>query len=81
MNYLNPEFYIIAAIDDKERHIRVKPLETTDGISYFVCFIGEKEISQLRKEVYGKWEQLWGELNANAIANLGHAIEEKITPP
>ena len=75
------DFYIIATINEQEKHIKVVQLETTDGVPYYACFIGESEITQLRKETYGKWEQLWGNLDNNTIQFIGSQIMEKTTPP
>ncbi len=75
------EFYIIADIDGKEKHIKVLQLETTDGVPYYSCHIGETELAQLRNETYGTWEQLWGDLDDKTIQNIGSKIDEKITPP
>ena len=75
------DFYIIAQIDELEKHIKVVQLETTDGVPYYSCIIGDNEITQLRNEMYGKWEQLWGDLDDKTIQNIGLQIEEKITPP
>lgn len=81
MNSPNVDFYIIARIDGQEKHIKVIQLETTDGVPYYSCYIGEKELTQIRNETYGKWEQLWGNLDDETIQNIGLQIEEKITPP
>jgi hypothetical protein len=81
MNSPKTDFYIIAEIDGQEKHIKVITLETTDGIPYYSCLIGEDEITQVRKETYGKWEQLWGDLDTSTVENIGSQISEKITPP
>jgi len=81
MNTPAPDFYIRVSINGDEKDIRVKTLETTDGIPYYACFIGEEEITQLRKEIYGKWEQLWGDLDSKTIAAIGARITEKTSPP
>jgi len=74
------DFYIIAEIDGTDRHIKVIELETTDGVPYYSCFMGETELTQIRNETYGTWEQLWGDLDDKSVANIGLQIEEKITP-
>lgn len=74
-------FYITAKIDDQERFLKVIELETSDGVPYYSCLLGEKEITQIRKERYGKWEQLWGDLDMNSVNNIGEKILEKTTPP
>lgn len=74
-------FYIIAEIDQLETRLKVTQLETTDGVPYYSCHDKETEITQLRNETYGKWEQLWGKLDSKTIQDIGSKIEEKITPP
>lgn len=75
------EFYIIADIDGTEKHIKVAQLETTDGVPYYACYTGNTELTQIRNETYGKWEQLWGNLDDKTVQNIGSKIDEKITPP
>ncbi|RZL69942.1 MAG: hypothetical protein EOO93_00080 [Pedobacter sp.] len=75
------EFYIIAEIEGTERHLKVVELETSDGVPYYSCLMGETELTQLRDETYGTWEQLWGTLDDKSIANIGHQIEKRVTPP
>lgn len=77
MNSPHIDFYIIANIEGEEKHIKVIELETSDGVPYYSCFIGEREITQIRKETYGKWEQLWGKLNIETVNDIGLKIEEK----
>lgn len=75
------DFYIIAKIEGEEKHIKVIELETTDGVPYYSCFIGEKELSQIRKETYGRWEQLWGDLPIETVQVMGDKISEIRMPP
>ena len=81
MNSPQMDFYIIAQVDGQEKHIKVTPLETSDGVPYYSCHVGQKELIQLRKETYGKWEQLWGNLDDKALQNIGLEIQNKTTPP
>ena len=74
-------FNITAKIDGQEKEIKVTQLETTDGVPYYACHVENSEITQLRNETYGKWEQLWGDLDDKTLQHLGQQIEEKITPP
>jgi len=76
-----PGFNIEALIDGKPKLIRVKVVETSDGVPYYSCWLGEDELVQVRKETYGIWEQLWGHLSPEVIAEIGRRISEKITPP
>lgn len=75
------EFYIIAEIDQQKKQIKVIGLETSDGVPYYSCLIGESEISQVRKETYGGWEQLWGDLPKEAVEQIGQEIAKQVTPP
>ncbi|TCC98245.1 hypothetical protein [Pedobacter psychroterrae] len=49
--------------------------ETTDGLSYYICKIGENEV-QLRKDDH--WEVIWGELDPEKVATLGAEIDKHI---
>lgn len=80
MKSSHKEFYIIAEIDQQKKHIKVIGLETSDGVPYYSCLLGEDEISQVRKETYGGWEQLWGDLSHEAVAQIGEEIEKQVTP-
>ncbi|GAB1462883.1 hypothetical protein [Pedobacter sp.] len=75
------DYYIIATINEQEKHFKVVQLQTTEDVPCYACFIGETEIRQLRKETYGKWEKLWGNLDNNTIQFIGSQIMEKTTPP
>lgn len=81
MDSTEEDFYITAQIDAQEKQLKVVHLETTDGVPYYSCQLGNDEITQLRNETYGKWEQLWGNLDDKTIQHLGKQIEDKITPP
>jgi hypothetical protein len=81
MKSSNKEFYIIAEIDHQKKHIKVVELETSDGVPYYSCLIGENEISQVRNETYGNWEQLWGNLPKEIVEYIGNEIDKQITPP
>lgn len=78
MDSAQQHFYIIAQINGQEKHICVKELETTDGVPYYACYVGDTEITQIRNETYGKWEQLWGDLDEQTIQKIGAKIEEQI---
>ncbi|TKC06140.1 hypothetical protein [Pedobacter frigoris] len=59
----------------KNGHIAVQQAETTDGQPYYICEVDGKEV-QLRHE--GKWEQIWGDLNAEQIDELGSVINKHL---
>lgn len=80
MDTTHQDFYIKANIDGKEKQLKVVELQTTDGVPYYSCLIDEKEVTQIRKETYGKWEQLWGHLSAKTVNAIGEKILEKTTP-
>jgi len=73
----NPEFDIVAYLSGEQKTINVKPDETSDGVAYFVCSTGDHELTQIRKEESGEWEQMWGELSQPEIDSIGKAIEQK----
>ena len=75
------KFNITAEIEGQEKQVNVTQLETTDGVPYYACHTEKGEITQLRNETYGKWEQLWGNLDDKTIQYLGKQIEKQITPP
>jgi len=73
----NPEFEITIELNGTNQTIQVQPDETSDGVEYFICKADNEQITQIRKEEKGSWEQLWGKLNQDDIDNIGHAIENK----
>ncbi|WP_442590534.1 hypothetical protein ACSBL2_04830 [Pedobacter sp. AW31-3R] len=73
----NPEFEITVSLSGEEKTIRVQPAETSDGVEYYKCNDGSAEITQIRKEEDGQWEQLWGDLEQQEIDLIGAAIAQK----
>lgn len=73
----NPEFKIGVLLNGQERNLHVKPDETSDGIEYFVVFDDENELTQIRLEAEGKWEQMWGELSEEDVNTIGEAITKQ----
>ncbi|MGY0040672.1 hypothetical protein [Pedobacter sp. NJ-S-72] len=59
----NPEFEITIELSGTNKTIQVQPDETTDGVEYFICKSNGEQVTQIRKEENGRWEQLWGKLN------------------
>lgn len=80
MDSAQVDFNITVLINEEEKHIKVVQLETSDGGPYYSCLNGDVELTQLRNETYGKWEQLWGNLDDSTIQRIGQKIEEKISP-
>lgn len=70
----NPDFKIEVSFKGQQRSLHVKPDETSDGIEYFIVFDDENELTQIRLESEGKWEQLWGELSEEDVNTIGEAI-------
>lgn len=56
------------------KQLLVRPEQTTDGVSIYHCFLDGSSISQLRQKTYGEWTQLWGDLSASAVQQVGEAI-------
>lgn len=51
--------------------------ETTDGVEYFNCNINDRNITQIRREKDGNWEQIWGNLTPHEVDAIGAAINSK----
>ncbi len=62
--------------ENKAFNLEIRAEETTDGVPYFVCETNGVEISQLRRNEYNEWEQLWGDLDIQTVKNIGEAIEQ-----
>ncbi len=75
MSVSHQSFTVKATVNEISEEITVTPIETTDGVVYYSCCIAGEELSQIRNEVYGKWEQLWGNLDQETVAHLGEKIE------
>lgn len=68
------EFELNIILDGSKQTISIKPEETTDGAEYFKCRHADKNITQIRQEKDGSWEQIWGELDNVSIQSIGKAI-------
>jgi hypothetical protein len=73
----NTDFTIEVTIKGSSRQVRVNPAESTDGVEFYKCQWGEKEIAELRKDV-GEWRQIWGDLNEEEVKNMGAVIDAYI---
>lgn len=72
---IQPEgFDINISLNGSMKTIQVKPEETTDGAEYFKCNLDGKNITQIRQEKDGSWEQIWGDLSNIDVVNIGKAI-------
>lgn len=67
-------FEISISLNGAHKTIRVNPEETTDGIEYFKCSLKGENITQIRKEKDGNWEQIWGKLDSQTVDAIGTAI-------
>lgn len=75
---LNPEeFEIIVHLEGASKRLKISPKETTDGVTYFNCNINDINLTQIRKEKNGTWEQIWGKLDPHSINAIGAAITAK----
>lgn len=70
------KFEIQVDLNGKAQTLTVSPDETSDGAAYFKCKISGKDITQVREEPGGEWEQIWGDLDAEAIQQIGKAIKK-----
>jgi len=68
------EFLVQAAINGMKQELWIVPSETTDGVAFYKCRLGDQEIAQLRKDD-GEWKQVWGEISTSDIQAIGMAIE------
>lgn len=68
------EFKISIDLNGSKKTIKVKPEETTDGAEYFKCSQSNKNITQIRQEKDGSWDQIWGDLDNALIQRIGKAI-------
>lgn len=71
-----PEFDIHVNLNGEETAIQVKPDETSDGASYFVCQVSGEVLTQIREEADGSWDQIWGELDHQSLNAIGKAIKQ-----
>lgn len=56
--------------------VSVEP--TSDSVDTYVCRSANKEITHVRKD-NGVWKQLWGELDNQAIGQIGKEIDKVLT--
>lgn len=68
------DFEINIILNGSTKAIKVKPEETTDGAEYFKCSQANKNITQVRQEKDGTWEQIWGDLDNEMVQSIGKAI-------
>lgn len=74
----HPDFFEISVnLNGSTQTIQVKAEETTDGAEYFKCSLADQNITQIRQEKDGDWEQIWGNLNPIDVDNIGKAIAAK----
>ena len=71
------DFEIIVNLNEGHKTVRVSPEETTDGAEYFKCSLKGENITQIRKEKDGSWEQIWGKLDPKTVNIIGAAITAK----
>lgn len=73
----NPGFDITVDLDGGSKTISVQPDETSDGVEYFICKEGDQQITQVRLDEDGNWEQLWGDLQQEEIDAIGEVIKQQ----
>ncbi|MDB5020071.1 MAG: hypothetical protein JWQ28_1198, partial [Pedobacter sp.] len=64
-------------INGQQESMVVKPQETSDGVEYFLCTVGDKQITQVRKEQADTWEQMWGDLDDEDVNAIGKEITKQ----
>lgn len=72
----NPGFDITVQLDGESKKITVQPDETSDGVEYFICKLGNDQLTQIRLDD-GKWDQLWGELSQEEVDAIGQGIQQE----
>jgi hypothetical protein len=73
----NPEFTIGVTLNGQQQSLLVKPQETSDSVEYFLCFDGDEQVTQVRKDHGDKWEQMWGDLNEDDVNAIGKEITKQ----
>ncbi len=73
----NPGFDIEVSLDGSGKTIRVQPDETSDGVEYYICSSGDQQITQIRMDEDGNWEQLWGDLSQEDVNAIGGVIKNR----
>lgn len=73
----NPEFEVQVNIDGTEQTVLVKPEETSDGAPYYSCLYQGKQLTEIREDAKGEWEQLWGNLVQTKVNEIGRAIKAR----
>jgi len=68
------DFEINIILNGAKKTVKVQPGETTDGAAYFKCSLTNKNITQIRQEKDGSWEQIWGDLENEMVQSIGKAI-------
>lgn len=76
----NPGFDITVNLDGTSKTITIQPDETSDGVEYYNCKEGDQQLTQIRLEEEGKWEQLWGEASQEEVDAIGEAITQQQQP-
>lgn len=64
----------------QDKPILVQPMQTTDGIPVYHCFLDGRSISQLRREPTGEWVQIWGNFSQKVVQQLGDSIVQHTAP-
>ncbi|WP_316810887.1 hypothetical protein [Pedobacter heparinus] len=77
-NLQQADFEITIQLNGAKKTLKISIKETTDGVEYFNCNINNKNITQVRKEKDGNWEQIWGNLTPQEVNTVGAAITAKI---
>ncbi len=66
---------ITVNLNGASQEVEVQPDESSDGVPFYYCNVNGKRITQIRKDEYNKWEQLWGDLDEASVKNIGEAID------
>jgi len=78
IDFNNPHFELKIKLNSSLQDIKIHSQETTDGDEYFICELNDEQITQVRREKDGNWEQIWGKLDPTTVNAIGAAISAKI---
>lgn len=78
IDFNNSHFVINIELNGSLKSIKVSSEETTDGVTYFKCQLETDQITEIRPDINGGWEQIWGKLDPKTVTAIGAAINDHI---
>lgn len=72
-------FEIAINEDAAVKRFVVRQEHTTDGVPIYHCYSQDGIlVCELRQDISGEWEQLWGDLPDDLVARIGGAIAHHV---